>query len=171
MAGRTSNKQKRMAELWVKGPDYLKGDWERCAIAAGIDPTPATDEPHICTQIRALGGFPPGEVPPEPAEPESDPLSTQLDVLSAAGDAGIPWAQLRDDLTNVIRGVAKGDVRATAAQVSMLKHVLAEAKAADAGERDNTRNVVLLPVQGAGASLTFEQAARAQVKALEGGNE
>jgi hypothetical protein len=163
MAGRTSNKQKRMAELYVKGPEFLRGDWEKCAIAAGLDPTPATDEPHVCNAIRDLGGRVPGD-----AEPELDTgLGTQLDALSTAADAGIPWAQLRDDLTAVIRSVAKGDVRATAAQVSMLKHVIAEAKAEEAGGSDKARNVVILPTQGAGATLTFEQAARAQVAAIE----
>ena len=162
MAGRTSNKQKRMAELYVKGPEFLRGDWEKCAVAAGIDPTPATDEPHVCNAIRDLGGYPPGEEAP----PDTG-LGTQLDALSTAAEAGIPWAQLRDDLTAVIRSVAKGEVRATAAQVSMLKHVIAEAKAEEAGGSDKARNVVILPTQGAGATLTFEQVARAQVKALE----
>lgn len=113
-----------------------------------------------------LAPEPAPEPQPEPA-PVDDAFEAQLGVLMAAEQAGIPWSELRNSLTDVIRAVANGTVRATAAQVSMIKHVIEQAKTAEQDGKAQVRNVVLLPVQGAGANLTFAEAARARVAALE----
>jgi hypothetical protein len=158
---RTSKKQIRMAELYVNGPEFLRGKWEECAIAAGISPTPPIDDPHIRTQVEALGGAMPSEQPLG-GETETDKL---LADLLTAKEQGIPWSQLRDKLSAVVESVASGTVRATAAQVSMLKFVVEQAKIE--GGTEKVLNVVLLPTQGVGATLRFEEMARLKVKAHE----
>ena len=152
---RPSNKQRRMAELYVNGPPGVKGEWATCAVAAGLDPCPPTDDPTLVMLIGKLGGTAPLSDP----APEEGP-DFIADLLTAK-EQGIPWSALRDKLSAVVESVAKGEVRATAAQVSMLKYILEEAK--NTGETDKALNVVLLPVQGAGATLRFEELARLQV--------
>lgn len=153
---RPSNKQRRMAELYVNGPAFVAGKWQESAIAAGLDPTPSQDDPTLAMLITKLGGTPPGQSSPE--EGEAPDFIAELLV---AKEQGIPWSALRDKLSDVVESVAKGTTRATAAQVSMLKYILEEAKSQ--GDTDKTVNVVLLPVQGAGATLRFEELARLQV--------
>ena len=158
---RPSNKQRRMAELYVSGPEFLKGKWEECAIAAGLSPSPPQDDPTLVMLIEKAGGTPPGREPPAAED--------LLAELLTANEGGIPWSAMRDKLTDVMASVANGTVRATAAQVSMLKYIVEQAK--DQGTTDKVLNVVLLPVQGAGATLRFEELARLQVAEHEAANE
>lgn len=152
---RPSNKQRRMAELYVNGPAGVQGVWETCALAAGLQPVPAPDDPTMAMLIAKLGGTPPSSEAPPPDETDF------ITELLTAKEQGIPWSKLRDKLSDVVKSVADGSVRATAAQVSMLKYIMEEAKGQ--GETDKVVNVVLLPVQGAGATLRFEELARLRV--------
>jgi hypothetical protein len=101
-----------------------------------------------------------------PAGPARSADDAIAELLTAKED-GVAWAELQGKLTEVIEGIAKGDVKASAAQVSMVKYVLDQAKQAEKGERDGVRNVILLPVQGSGEQLQLDPERRAQLKAAE----
>ena len=67
----------------------------------------------------------------------------------------------------VIEGVARGDVKATAAQVSMIKEILAQSKEETAATARGARGVILLPTQGAGPTARLDQQMREQIRAIE----
>lgn len=105
---------------------------------------------------------PPAEAPAPAADgtEELDPIA----ALAAVQDMGLPWADMRDKLKDVIVSVANGSVRATAAQAGMLKYIVEQAKH-DMASEDITLGVVILPTQGAAATLQVSE--RAKKRALE----
>lgn len=160
---RPSNKQRRLAELYVSGPEYLRGDWTRCSVAAGFEEPPARDDAIMVNLVAALGGTITAEdanaEPPEfePAEPAEAPAADSvIGELFQAREKGIPWSQMQSKLSDVIESVANGTVRATAAQVSMLKFIIAEAKADAAAAEANARYVLILPTQGIGPAMRID---------------
>ena len=101
----------------------------------------------------------------EPA-PEVAP-ENPLEGLEIAQAEGIPWTEIKQKLTMVIEGVARGDVKATAAQVSMIKEILAQSKEETAATARGARGVILLPTQGAGPTARLDQQMREQIRAIE----
>lgn len=172
---RPSNAQRKFAELYTAGPEYVRGQWEQCAVAAGMADTPPTDDAMLRRLIEARGGTPPlledaglraarelaaaaaaakADQPPEP-EPDDDPIAK----LEMVRELGLPWAEMRKRLQDVIESVANGSVRATSAQVGMLKYIIEQAKQDAAGE-DMALGVVILPTQGSAATLELSPAAK-----------
>lgn len=176
----------KFVQLYTAGPEFIRGDWAKCSVAAGLKTPPDRDEPLVCRLIdeaRAKMKPPPEPEPepepiaepepqpepepePEPAEPVA-PVDDPLAGLEIATEAGIPWTELKSRLTRVIEGVAKGEVKATAAQVSMIKEILAQSKEEAAASQRGARGVILLPVQGAGEGARLDEQMRQQIRANE----
>lgn len=185
---RPRHDQRKFAELYVKGPAFARGNWNVCATGAGMKEPPPRDDATLRGLIERLGGTPPPlpdchleaaeaqanaeaeaaaldaavvlvEAPtPLPAAEDAEELDP-IAALAAAADLGLPWAQMRDKLQDVILSVANGTVRATAAQVSMLKYIVEQAKA-DASSSERILGVVLLPTQDTGANMRLQPAMR-----------
>lgn len=155
--GKPSNKLRRFVALYTDSS--LKGKWAECAVAADLDPAPDPTDAMVRNMIEKAGGEP----APEPTAGEQ--ADDAIAELLAANESGIPWGQLRDKLTDVIGAVATGKTRATAAQVSMLKYIVEQAK--EAGANAAVQNVILLPTQGAGASLRLDELMRLQLRERE----
>jgi hypothetical protein len=175
---RPSNAQRRFAELFVSGPDYVRGQWQQCAVAAGMKDVPPLTDNMLRRLIEAIGGQPP-EVPDanlqaakaaaeavaaaaaaaKAAEPPADDTPDPIAQLELARELGLPWAEMRNKLKDVIESVANGSVRASAAQVTMLKYIIEQAKA-DVASNELTLGVVLLPTQGKAATLELDKAAK-----------
>jgi hypothetical protein len=158
---RPSKKQLDMAKLYVQGPAHVKGRWAVCATAAGFDEPPAVDDEMMRMLIEREGG---NVLPDAPdAAQKYDPISSLMD----AKEIGIPWTKLYGRLADVIESLANGSVKASAAQVSMLKEVIKEAKAEMAKEASGATHVVLLPTLGSGADVHLDPQWRARIAALE----
>lgn len=149
-----------MAELYVKGPTHVRGRWAVCATGAGFDEPPSQDDPMMRMLIEREGGT---VLPDTPDAPKADPISSLID----AKEIGIPWSKLYGRLADVIESIANGTVKASAAQVSMLKEVIKEAKAEQAKDAENVQRVVLLPTQGTAAELQLDPHWRARFAELE----
>lgn len=177
--GRPSEVQRRFANLFVSGPSAIRGRWEECSVAAGMVEPPLLETKVLRTLIEKLGGTPPplpdaslaaalaladarreerGE--PTPDVDALDPVA----ALAAAAELGLPWAEMRDSLQTVIQSIAKGTVKASTAQVAMLKYIVEQAKETALGQ-EASLGVVLLPVQGAGATMQLDPVQRK--KAME----
>jgi len=145
---RPSNTLRRAVTLYVNGPQHLRGDWLKCSIAAGAQVELPRNEQAVSLVRKAGGEL---ELAPEPEpEPEQAAQPDAPDIGSlvvAATEGGIPWTELRDKLADTIRSVANGTVKASAAQVSMLKFVIEQAEK-QAAQDDATSNVIVLPTQG-----------------------
>lgn len=157
---RPSNAARKFAELYVNGPAHIVGQWEMCANAAGMKEIPSRDDTMIRRLVEELGGV----VAPIDAEPE---IAIDLEALAAAAaDGTIPWSEMAKQLTIVMSTIASGKVKASAAQVSIIKHIIAEAKATSATD-DTVNNVILLPVQGGGATATLDPVWQARIDAAK----
>jgi hypothetical protein len=148
---RPSNAQRKLVELYVNGPAHLKGSWHKCAIAAGYDEAPEQDE-IMHRMVEKAGGI-------LLADAELDELAY---VLQAGEDGSIPWGELRSKLASVIQSVANGQVKASAAQVSMLKFVIERAEK-QASDDDTSSNVIVLPTQGTEGHLRIDDRWRKQL--------
>lgn len=172
----------KFVELYVMGPAALRGGWTRCSIAAGMTEEPNRLDPMVRRLIQESGGV---VISAEDeakllAEREAEMLAVasepptvdaMIDSLTIAREAGVPWTDLRKRLSMAIEGIAKGEVRATAAQVSMIKTVLEEAKKEAADVERGARSVILLPVQGEAETVQLDETLRQKVEATEGQNE
>src|SRR4051812_1513261 len=96
---RPSNALKRFAELYVNGPEHIRGRWDLCANGAGLKEIPNRDDVMVRRMVEEAGGV---VVPIDP--PERDPLAGLVD-LELAADVGIPWKEIRSKLVSTIRSV------------------------------------------------------------------
>jgi hypothetical protein len=120
MAGKTKSQKAaaNFANLYVRGPEGIQGDWEACekAIGKSFD----IDDPEVRDAIIKEGGHP-ESVPPIPDAPILNELPLQLEKADSVPDG---WRKLADSLSGVVEAIAKGEVKATAAQTAIVKHVL-----------------------------------------------
>ena len=155
---RPSNQQRKMAELYVNGPDHVKHRWDVCAQAAGLDPAPSRDDPTMRTLIDKLGGA---------VLPDAPDIVDPLEKVFAMSEAGVPWVQMRGAVQQVMAEIATGKRKSTASQVAMINTILKKAEEMEASEAESRHHVILLPVQGEGPTLQFDPEYRARIKSLE----
>lgn len=159
---RPSNALREFANLYVNGPVHIRGQWDVCANAAGLLEPPERANPMVRRLVQEAGGV----VAATDAPPMVPATPLDLEELFAETDKGIPWKQLRSKLTDVIRSVADGTVRATAAQNSMLQFIIKKAEE-EAADEDEVSNVIVLPTQGSNQTFTIDKEWMRKIKSLE----
>lgn len=157
---RPSNALKRFAELYVNGPEHIRGRWDLCANGAGMKEIPDRDDVMVRRMVEEAGGV---VVPIDP--PEHNPLAGLVD-LELAADLGIPWKEIRGQLVQTIRSVATGELKASAAQVAMLKEIIKKAEEQNA-EEEEIRSVVVLPTQGSAAEMKIDEKWMKRIQEME----
>lgn len=169
---RPSNALREFVKLYTTGPDHLKGQWEKCAVAAGMKYTPKPDDVMVQRMLRMAG--PPLEAPPrpEPIPVAPAPVPAILGELEAVvgvleEEKGIDWKRIRSVLQDTIESIATGEVRPSAAQVAMIKFVTEKAEL-QAKKDDTVTSVVVLPTQGTGAETVIDEQWMKRIRKLEG---
>lgn len=149
MAGKRVTSRKKsaanFANLYVRGPKGLQGEWESCERAIGVEF--AIDDPDVRDAIIKEGGHP-ESVPKVPDVPE---LASLPDQLAKADTVSNGWTKLADSLGDTIEAVAKNQVKATAAQIAIIKHILDRAYGrvtASAQEKLVPAGLLILPTLG-----------------------
>ena len=165
--GRPSKALERFVQLYVSGPDHIRGQWAKCAYAAGMKEPPTRDDPMVRRKIEAAGGVVAQE---DGVTPQHAQLGELERLLSDAETGAIPWRKLRAMLTPIIQSIAEGTVQARTAQVQMLRLIIEKAEK-QAAEEEQVHGVVILPVQGTGASMTVDQLYLEKLKQLEEASE
>jgi 4-aminobutyrate aminotransferase-like enzyme len=112
--------------------------------------------------VQELGGL----VAPEDAPRTGTSIEELEKIFAEAEEGTIPWRKLRAMLTPVISSIADGTTQARAAQVSMLRLIIEKAEK-QASEEEQVHGVVILPVQGTGATMTIDQQWVEKLKQLE----
>jgi hypothetical protein len=134
-----------------------------CANAAALDPIPERSDAIVRNLVEGLGGVVAEIDAPSNTEKSVD----ALEGLIAVGEIGaIPWKDMKADLAKVILSIAKGEVKASAAQLQSIRMIIEKADAAVEDE-DEVRGVVILPVIGSGSDMTLDPAWLKRVQALE----
>lgn len=155
MAPRKQNIPKQFAALYVNGPEGLRGNWEACErqLKKKISNTQEVRE-AILAEGGSLGDR--GEMPLPPKEfieilpidlPEVD-LTKFTDVQEDASQA--EWMKLAKELEPTIKALAKGEVKASAAQTAIIKSILDRAYGR-IGQKEQTvsaAGVIILPALG-----------------------
>lgn len=134
-----------------------------CSNAAGMPSIPERSDPIIRRLVKEAGGVVAEIDAPAPTEQSVSALEGLLD----ASEAGIiPWEILKAELTNTIRSIAKGETKASPAQLGAIKMILEKANEAAQAD-DEIRGVVILPVQGSGADMKIDDDWLKRMRALE----
>lgn len=139
-------------ELYVNGPDHLRGQWEACANGAGMKQVPSRDDVMVQRKIEAAGGT----IPKVDAPPPQVQQANVLEAVLGGEFEGIPWKQLKGELANVIKSIASGQVQARAAQIQAIRLIIEKAEA-EAKEEEVVHSVVVLPTQGTGAQMSIDE--------------
>lgn len=169
---RPSNALREFVRLYTTGPDHLKGQWEKCAVAAGMKYTPKQDDVMVQRMIKAAL---PALVAPPVLTPVPEPAPITPAILGALEglvgtleeEKGIDWKRIRGVLQDTIESIATGEVRPTAAQVAMIKYVTEKAEL-QAKKDDTVTSVVVLPTQGTGAETVIDEQWMKRIRKLEG---
>jgi len=143
------NEARRFAVLYVNGPRTVRGKWAVAEARAGVKADP--DDPEVRKAIEAEGG----SLPPLSNIAPIDAKLPDLPALVAKAETPDDWKRLAKDLEQVASQIAKGEVKATAAQTSMLKHILDRAHGKVAATQESKTmpaGILVLPTLGEGSS-------------------
>ena len=152
----------RFVELYTQGPTHMLGQWDMCANGAGMKEVPLKSDPMVRRMIEEAGGI----VLDVDVKPETEVKVDALEAVLGGGFEGIPWAQLRSELTDVIKSIASGTTQARAAQVQAIQLIIKKAED-EAKEQEVVHSVIILPTQGVGAEMVIDEEWIAKIKRME----
>lgn len=141
----------QFASLYVHGPKGIRGNWEACERQIGKK---VSNIQEVREAILAEGGSL-GEVDKMPPAPEEFGIGEDVLDLSKYTEVSEDadeneWKKLAKELESTIREVAKGEIKASAAQIAIIKHVLERAYGR-IGQKDDSvaaAGVIILPALG-----------------------
>lgn len=151
---------RRFAQLFLHGP--FKGKWAESARLAGIA-EPDRSDPMLRLAFEELGEALPWHKPSN-TKPEPTPaiITTTPSIPSLPTPAQLPpddadeseWRKLADALRETIKLSALGEIKISAAQASLIKHILerAHGRVVDSQKSKAPVGVVMLPTVGSGVS-------------------
>ena len=116
---------REFANLYVNGPLGLKDNWLACEqqLKKSFDSQNAL----VREAIYAEGGLIPDKMPSAPTDGEVDFSEVDLSVFDERlleAETEEDWKALAKEMRPVMVGIMQGDIKASAAQSSILKHVL-----------------------------------------------
>lgn len=161
-ASRLLDTKRRAAALYVAGPERTRGDWAEVCKLLGVE-LDIQDE-DVVRFIQEEGGqvltvdtSVVAEVKPETGEITIKHQQEQIVLpppsILKEKRKDDEWCRLAQELDPVVKGIADGTVKATAAQASTIKHILDRCYGRvqeKASEKKPASGIVVLPVLGAG---------------------
>jgi hypothetical protein len=157
---------REFATLYVNGPTGLKLDW--AAVEHKLGRKFATNDPLIREAIYAEGGALPDMMPSTISAGEVNFKLFDPSILREDRSES-EWLSLAEELEATMMGIAKGDVKASAAQVSILKEILARAHGKIGQQEKKTitpSGVIILPTLGERSAMAICPRCRYQVEQL-----
>lgn len=136
----------RFAKLYVNGPEGIKGNIAAATEAVGLKVKPNLNDPGMRQLIEAEGGTVSG----------TPSVASLLDEAATSEPKTTEdWCKLANKLQPVFMDIAVGLVKASAAQASVMKEIVARChgKIGEKKDDDGERNVVILPTIGTGSTM------------------
>lgn len=152
--GFTEKDYRKFASLFVNGPAGVAGNIASCQEITLLGINPA--DPKLRDAVIAEGGQPTGPVDTLPVPKIKLKLKAPVDLDQVAKEIEKPksedeWQKLAKSLKGTIDDIASGEVKASAAQAAMLKHILDRAYgrvSAQANEKRPASGILILPTLG-----------------------
>ncbi len=157
--GRTAGSFKKLAKLYVNGPEEYRGKWTAAAEAAGFPPGYSPDK--TSSQAIHYLALERGEIKPKPKAAKAHAVDlTGLELPDPSDTDDSKWVALAKRLWPTWVGIASGELRASAAQKAILSDIMTRAHGKAGAERAEDpskldRPVIVLPALGDGKSLTI----------------
>lgn len=133
----TKQMAQEFAALYVNGPKEVRGKWAEASLWAGFPETPPADHPFIRAAIEAEGGMVPNLprlLPPSTEKSDDDiPFTDYIPIDETIAQAEAiredsEWRAMAKRLMWTMEAIADGRLKATAAQVSAIKHIFERAE-------------------------------------------
>lgn len=160
---RPSKALAKFIDLYVNGPDHLRGQWDMSANAAGMKAVPSRDDVMVQRMVTEAGG---GIIPKADPLPPQVQSTEALEAVLSGGFEGIPWKQLKSELTAIIKSIASGQTQARASQIQAIRLIIEKAEA-ESKDDAVVHSVIVLPTQGSGADMEIDAEWMRRIMAME----
>ena len=147
--------------MYVAGPERTRGDWAAVCKLLGVELDVADED--VKRFIEEEGGIVPSADIPQvveegvqyyPPPSATTPYIPPASILKEKR-ADDEWCRLAKELDGVVKGIADGTVKATAAQAGTIRHILDRCYGRvqeKASEKKPASGIVVLPMLGSGAT-------------------